>query len=439
MRRGGRVLSRAVADSLQEEAEDNFFYLLLMYLHNVGAPTAYANLQRALTGKPFQRPFGYTHQPRLWDELVFIPAQLARRPLEEEEEVHTQVRVGPRALRPLIIDTPIMVTAMGTELAVSLEAKLALAQGAAANGTAINSGTGGFYPQERQEAYRYILQHSSTTQPTEDEVARADMVEILIGHGAKGAVSQSRSYESLSLRARQRLGIAPGQDLKSPARWPGLNQPGGLERLVDELRAAGGGIPVAIKLGAGDIEGDLEEVLEARPDAIVLDGGEGSTHRGPEILTRHLGIPLPHGLIRAQRFLEKQGVRDDVTLVVTGGLYDAGDYLKALALGADCIYSGVTISSVMVGLKALAGIEKWAPPNQFVFADGRLRDQFNPEEAAANVGNFIAASTQELILTARALGKSRLEDIGPEDVRALTPRAAESTGVAPGFPTSPVT
>ncbi len=189
---------------------------------------------------------------------------------------------------------------------------------------------------------------------------------------------------------------------------------------------------MAIKLAAGDIEADLDRALAAAPDAVVIDGGEGSTHRGADLLIRHLGIPLPHALARARAFLDRQGV-DDVTLVATGGILDAADGAKALALGADCLYLGLSVSSVMVGPAALFGLEDWAPPPQLIFADERLRQRFEAEAAARRVANFLAASTQELALVAQATGKYHLGDLGPEDLRALTSQAAESTGVRASF------
>ncbi len=90
-----------------------------------------------------------------------------------------------------MIATPFMVTGMATKVAVSLEAKLALARGAASNPTATNSGSAGFYAEEGQVAYRYILQYTLNVEPKDEEIAQSDMVEILIGQGAKGALAQT--------------------------------------------------------------------------------------------------------------------------------------------------------------------------------------------------------------------------------------------------------
>ncbi len=95
-----RQLRATLQRILNEEPEENLLYLLLLYLQNIDPATAYALMQRAQTGEPFPRPFGHVRRPRLWDQLVFVPAQLARTPLHGQSTINTQVTVGPRGRRP---------------------------------------------------------------------------------------------------------------------------------------------------------------------------------------------------------------------------------------------------------------------------------------------------------------------------------------------------
>ncbi len=43
-----------------------------------------------------------------WEDIQFLPAQLASRPLLDEEHVSTKVIVGPNAQKPLELDIPIV-------------------------------------------------------------------------------------------------------------------------------------------------------------------------------------------------------------------------------------------------------------------------------------------------------------------------------------------
>ncbi|MBS1838072.1 MAG: nitrite reductase (NAD(P)H) small subunit, partial [Actinobacteria bacterium] len=119
------------------------------------------------------------------DDVVFLPAQLARFPLLDDEPVDTTTRLGTRADRPMQLDIPLVVSHMSYG-ALSSEAKVALATGAAAAGTAICSGEGGMLPAERAAAGRYVLEMASGYFGwNEASIASADAIEIKVGQGAK--------------------------------------------------------------------------------------------------------------------------------------------------------------------------------------------------------------------------------------------------------------
>src|SRR3972149_1024477 len=79
-----------------------------------------------------------------WDELVFLPGTLTRFVIEGyREKCVTKTVLGARfAKKPLELDIPIYITGMSFG-ALSLEAKVAPAQGAAVAGPAPGSGEGG--------------------------------------------------------------------------------------------------------------------------------------------------------------------------------------------------------------------------------------------------------------------------------------------------------
>ncbi|MBT8231375.1 MAG: Rieske 2Fe-2S domain-containing protein, partial [Bacteroidia bacterium] len=80
-----------------------------------------------------------------WENIQFLPAQLATRPLLDEDEVHSKVTIGKNAKKPLELDIPIFVSDMSFG-SLSKEAKVALSIGAEMAGTGICSGEGGMLP-----------------------------------------------------------------------------------------------------------------------------------------------------------------------------------------------------------------------------------------------------------------------------------------------------
>ena len=146
----------------------------------------FADIQEmAETGKPVYEPMR-TKKPTLsWDEILFKGAQLATVPLNMGDPVTTQTIIGPRAEKPLVIDTPLYVTHMSFG-ALSKESKIALAKGSAAVKTAMCSGEGGILPESLDSAYKYIFEYvPNQYSVTEENLRKVDAIEIKIGQSAK--------------------------------------------------------------------------------------------------------------------------------------------------------------------------------------------------------------------------------------------------------------
>ena len=95
-----------------------------------------------------------------WEDIQFLPAQLAKRPLMDEDEVNTKVIIGPNSNKPLELEIPLFVSDMSFG-ALSREAKIALSRGAQMAGTGICSGEGGMLPAEQENNSRYFYELAS--------------------------------------------------------------------------------------------------------------------------------------------------------------------------------------------------------------------------------------------------------------------------------------
>ncbi len=118
-------------------------------------PAVIDEIQRkAATGIYEIRGFG-TLRERRWatfDDLTFLPCSLTRIPLEGyREKCSTRTVLGTRyARKPIELDIPIMITGMSWG-ALSLNAKTALAKGAALAGSSNTTGDGGMLRAERDD------------------------------------------------------------------------------------------------------------------------------------------------------------------------------------------------------------------------------------------------------------------------------------------------
>lgn len=409
----------------------------LVLLRNTDAEQMLAIMRRAETAKPFTRPYGATRPWMQFEQLVFVPAQIARPP-HDRRQVDTRVTVGPAAARPLHLKIPLLITGMALGLALTREAKIALARAASMVGTATNSGESGFWAEERRHARHYIVQYNRggwNVRP--DQLRQADAVEIQFGQGADASAKESSPWSTLDEETRRHLDLSPGQDAVIHNRFPAWQMPGDLPRLVDHLRHITGGVPIGVKLCAGDLEGDLQAAVAAGVDFITIDGAKGSTGKGYGLTIHDFGLPILYAIPEADRLLRRMGARERVTLIAGGGLRDGGDFLKALALGADACNVGTAILLAMVQAQ-IVRLMPFAPPYELFIAKGRYTHLFDAEQAAIQAANYLQACVQEMVEGARALGHARLADVGPGDLRALTQEVAAITGVPLAYRPRPV-
>lgn len=393
---------------------------------------------RAEQGTVIHRPMG---SPRRWpnfDNLVFDGAQLARSPADHDAVVDLSVTIGPEAKRPLQIDIPIIVSGMAYGLAVSKETKIALARGAALAGTAANGGEGPWLPMERQAASKFIMQFNRSAWGKEPRALRqADMIEIHFGQGATAGVGGEVLGARMDPELRSLLGIAPGEQPVIYSRHPELRDKT-FRQLVAELRELTGGVPIGVKLAAGRrLEDDMQLCMDAGVDVIALDGAQAATKGSPPILQDDFGLPTMHALVRAADFLDSRDKRNRISLIVGGGLFTPGDFLKALALGADAVYIG-SMALFAVSHGQVFKSMPWEPPTEVVLHGGRQADEFDIDEGADRLAKFLRGCAAEMAVALRAMGKTSLADVSKDDLMALDEETARVCGVPVSYARPPV-
>ena len=400
----------------------------------VGVQNVFESDLRGTTGEPLQRPFGTSKHFSQWDKLLLNPVYLSRQPVVEAVAIDTKVVLGPQAKRPMEIGIPILIAGMGYGFGVSLKAKIALAKGADLVNTATNTGIGPFLPEERKHTKRLIIQYHRGGWGKEEEVLRqANAVEIQLGYGALGSAPVTLKPPDISPEFRDYLNLRPDQSLTLGAVFPGLNNGADLAKLVERLRVVTNGVPIGVKIGATHfLEKELEIITGAKVDFLTIDGAEAGINFGPGILADDTGLPTLPALCRTVDFLKKKGVRGKVSLIVSGGLVTPGQFLKALALGADAVAIG-TIALVALAHTQNVKVLPWEPPTELLYERGKSKQKLSVDNGAKNVANFLKSCDQEIVMAMRSLGRTSLAQLSSGDLCALSPEMAEMTGTELGL------
>ena len=363
-----------------------------------------------------------------WDDLQLMVAQMATKPLFEDQDIGTELIIGPECKKPLKLDIPLFVSDMSFG-ALSEEAKIALARGAELAGTGICSGEGGMLPEEQAENKRYFYELASAKFGYKEEILnKVQAFHFKGGQGAKTGTGGHLPGNKNTGKISQVRGIPEGLPAISPPTFRDLASVSDFKRFADRVREITGGIPVGFKLSANHIEKDIQFALDASADYIILDGRGGGTGAAPTIFRDHISVPTIPALARARRYLDEQNASGRVTLIITGGLRVPIDFVKALALGAD----GIAISSSAmqaIGCIAARMCNTNNCPTGIATQKPDLRQKLNVETAAMQLQNFFEASVELMKVMARACGHDNVNKFNKNDLATWHRNMALLSGV----------
>ncbi len=369
-----------------------------------------------------------------FNQLNFATAQIAKRPKEyfgNEEKIKSRTVLGKRARRPIEIDGPAVAGAMSFG-ALSKQAKMAIAKGAALANTCDNTGEGGMLPEERKLAKILIAQYSTGRFGVDENyLASADAIEIKFGQGAKpgqgGLLPGHKVTEEIArVRSSAEKKIKAGESVHSPVAHPDIFSVEDLKKKIDWLRKLTEGKPIILKIAACNLKKDLPLAVEANPDIIAIDGAEGGTGAAPAVMLHHTGLPTVAALVEARNILDK--IKAPQELWIGGGIGNGADMAKALALGADLVFVATSLLYAMGCLNCgLCYLGKC--PKGITTQEPELTAKLNVDEAAEKVANFFKSSREEVKMLAAACGYDNIYDLKKEDLIPLNSEVAKITGL----------
>lgn len=367
--------------------------------------------------------------PFSMDDLYFIPAQINRIPLNEEEHVNSTLTLGKHAEKPFTVSSPILISGLSFG-AVSRNVKVVILEAAQELDIGFNSGEGGLVDEEKSLGWdNRILQYSTGRFGLDEElIKQASAVEIRFGQGAYPGKGSYLPAEKMTREVAQIRGLEPGEGAYSPAHHEDIASQQDLRDKISWLRFLTGGSPIGAKIACGDVKMDVEILAKAGVDFITLDGFGGGTGATDLYVRENVGIPLLAAIPQAHDTLKELNLRDKISLIVSGGLRRSADFAKALALGADAVYIG-TAALIAINCQQYRICYTGICPTGVTTQNPQLVKQIDIGESVKRLTSFIKLSTREIENLTRIVGKNDVNQLDRNDIISLNKDLAEISGV----------
>ena len=369
--------------------------------------------------------------PIIFDRLLLDACQVTNPsidPLREPMELRTYLGKKPSkieytknngdiclktALVPnLQLETPIMIGHMSYG-AISLNAQHSLARAVKATGTFMGTGEGGLHESLYPYQSHIIVQVASGRFGVDiNYLERGAAIEIKIGQGAKPGIGGHLPGGKVCADVSCTRMIPLGSDAISPAPHHDIYSIEDLKQLVKSLKeATQWKKPVFVKIAAVHNSAAIAAgIARSSADAVVIDGFRGGTGAAPKVFRDHVGIPIEAAIASVDAKLRSQGIRNEVSLIASGGIRESADVAKVIALGADAVYIG-TAALVAMGCRVCGTCYRGLCPWGIATQRPDLVSRLNPEVAGKNVENLINAWTLELSELMGAAGINSIESL----------------------------
>jgi glutamate synthase domain-containing protein 2 len=296
---------------------------------------------------------------------------------------------------------------------VSTPVMLARARAAQHLGTFTSTGEGG-YPQVLEPYAGHIITQVATGLfgVSEASIQRARLVEIKYAQGAKPGLGGHLLGNKNTASVAQIREAVQGTSLFSPFPFHSVYSVEDHKKHVDWLKQINPQALISVKVSTPtDVDMVAVGSYYAGAHIIHLDGAYGGTGAAPEIAKKNIAMPIEYALPKVHRFLVEEGIRQQVTLMASGGLRTPFDVAKAIALGADGVILG-TAELVAIGCTRIGQCEKGLGcPYGITTTDPEHAQKINPLEAWQRIVNLYTAWLWQLAGILELLGLRSIAEL----------------------------
>ncbi len=294
---------------------------------------------------------------------------------------------------------------------ISLNFMIARARAARKLETFTSTGEGG-YPDQIVPYRDHVITQVATGMfgVREETIQYAPIVEFKYAQGAKPGLGGHLLADKVTSEVAKMRESSMFTSLYSPFPFHSVYSVEDHKKHVDWIKTVNPRALVSVKVSTPtDVDMVAIGSYYAGANIIHIDGGYGGTGAAPEIAKKNIAMPVEYAIPKVHEYLVSEGVRDQITLMASGGIRTADDVAKAIALGADGCVIG-TAEAVAVGCTHCGNCERGRGCQVGITTtDPELSQLIDPEWGEKRIVNLFNAWSKRLriILSEFGLGSIR--------------------------------
>jgi glutamate synthase domain-containing protein 2/NAD-dependent dihydropyrimidine dehydrogenase PreA subunit len=300
---------------------------------------------------------------------------------------------------------------------ISLNAMLARAEAARQWSTFTSTGEGG-YPEALIPYKDHVITQVATGHfgVNAETLKRAKIIVLKYAQGAKPGLGGHLLADKVTPEVARLREVVPYISLFSPFPFHNVYSVEDHYRHVQLMKDVNPRALVSVKVSTPtDVDMVAIGSYYAGANILQIDGGMGGTGAAPDIAKKNIAMPIEYAIPIVHNYLVGEGVREELTIMASGGIRTAFDVAKIIALGADGVVIG-TAELVALGCKRCENCERGRGcPSGIATTDQFLASSINPEWGSQRVINMYSAWKNQWHYILSNLGLRGIKELRPKD------------------------